>query len=166
MVLFAVGPRPPHDGANEKTGDLQESADLVLEITLHLDEQCAACQQCTHRVTVEALKRTSLYQPHCMMRAMPTASLRSLLLICIESAALAWRASMQIVGKPSAVSSVHSQSEVGPASMPMRTAPGAFNVRNRAISSGYELTVASLSTLPARSTTQMDVRFNEMSRPT
>jgi chaperonin GroEL len=45
-------------------------------------------------------------------------------------------------------------------------ADGTRNVRNRAISSGSELTVASLSTLPARSTTQMDVRFNETSRPT
>jgi hypothetical protein len=33
-----------------------------------------------------------------MMRAIPTASLRSLLLICILSTALAWRASMQTTG--------------------------------------------------------------------
>src|SRR5256886_13307369 len=45
-----------------------------------------------------SLTRTSLYHPHCMMRAMPTASLRSLLLICIFRAAFACRASMQITG--------------------------------------------------------------------
>src|SRR5262249_2933277 len=38
-----------------------------------------------------SLTRTSLNQPVCMMRAMPAASLRSLLLICILSTALAWR---------------------------------------------------------------------------
>jgi len=43
-----------------------------------------------------------------MMRAIPIASLRSLLLICIFSTALAWRASIQITGRPSRLSSVHS----------------------------------------------------------
>src|SRR5438128_1460568 len=42
-----------------------------------------------------------------MMRAMPTASLRSLLLICIFRAAFACRASMQITGSPILFSSVH-----------------------------------------------------------
>ena len=43
-----------------------------------------------------SLTCTSLNQPVCMMRAIPIASLRSLLLICILSTALAWRASIQI----------------------------------------------------------------------
>ena len=51
-----------------------------------------------------SLTRTSLNQPVCMMRAIPAASLRSLLLICILSTALAWRASMQITGRPSRLS--------------------------------------------------------------
>jgi hypothetical protein len=44
------------------------------------------------------------------------------------STALAWRASMQITGRPSRLSSVHSQVDVGPVSRPMRTAPGAFDL--------------------------------------
>src|SRR5262249_35143780 len=55
-----------------------------------------------------SLTRTSLNQPVCMMRAMPAASLRSLLLTCILSTALAWRASIQITGRPSCLTSVHS----------------------------------------------------------
>jgi transposase InsO family protein len=42
------------------------------------------------------LTRTSPHQPLCMIRASPRASFRSDLLICIDNAALAWRASMQI----------------------------------------------------------------------
>src|SRR5262249_49353279 len=59
-----------------------------------------------------SLTRTSLYHPHCMMRAMPAASLRSLLLICIFRAALACLASMQMTGNPSLFSSVHSHVDV------------------------------------------------------
>src|SRR5665213_321772 len=81
----------------------------------------------------QSLTRTSLNQPVCMMRSMPAASLRSLLLICILSTALAWRASMQITGRPSRVSSVHSHVVVGPVSMPIRTVPGAFDLTNDAI---------------------------------
>src|SRR5215471_936986 len=51
-----------------------------------------------------------------MMRAMPAASLRSLLLTCILSTALAWRASIQITGRPSCLTSVHSHVAVGPVS--------------------------------------------------
>src|SRR6516165_1561533 len=75
-----------------------------------------------------------------MMRAMPAASLRSLLLICILSTALAWRASIQITGTPSRLSSVHSHVLVGPVSRPIRIAPGAFDLTNAAIASGSEAT--------------------------
>src|SRR5437899_876247 len=75
-----------------------------------------------------SLTCTSLNQPVCVMRAIPTASLRSLLLICILSTALAWRASMQITGRPSCLSSVHSHVAVGPVSRPIRTAPGAVDL--------------------------------------
>jgi integrase len=51
-----------------------------------------------------------------------------LLLICILSTALAWRASIQITGRPSRLSSVHSHVDVGPVSRPMRTASGAFDL--------------------------------------
>jgi len=76
-----------------------------------------------------------------MMRAMPAASLRSLLLICILSTALAWRASIQITGRPSCLSSLHSNVAVGPVSRPTRTAPGAFDLTNAAIASGSESTM-------------------------
>ena len=38
------------------------------------------------------------------------------------------RRSMQITGRPSRLSSVHSQVDVGPVSRPMRIAPGAFDL--------------------------------------
>src|SRR5215467_1909098 len=59
-----------------------------------------------------------------MMRAMPTASLRSLLLICILRAAFACLASMQMMGRPSLFSSVHSHVDVAPVSSPIRAKCG------------------------------------------
>src|SRR5262245_30865591 len=78
-----------------------------------------------------SLTRTSLNQPVCMMRAMPAAWLRSLLLICILNTALAWRASMQITGRPSCLSSVHSHVLVDPVSRPTRIAPGRLRPHKR-----------------------------------
>ena len=86
--------------------------------------------------------------------------------ICILSTALAWRASMQITGRPSRLSSVHSHVAVGPVSRPIRTAPGAFDLTNAAITSGSELTTPSRMTDPVCDTTQMDVCFNDTSSPT
>jgi hypothetical protein len=43
------------------------------------------------------------------------------------------RASMQITGRPSRLSSVHSHVAVGPVSRPTRIAPGAFDLTNAAI---------------------------------
>jgi hypothetical protein len=63
---------------------------LEAQISLDLDEQRSADEEGFDRVTMRSLTRTSLYHPHCMMHAMPTASLRSLLLICILRAAFAW----------------------------------------------------------------------------
>jgi hypothetical protein len=97
---------------------------------------------------------------------MPAASLRSLLLICILSTALAWRASMQITGRPSRLSSVHSHVVVGPVSMPIRTVPGAFDLTNEAIASGSESATPSCTIDPAWFTTQIDVCFNDTSSPT
>src|SRR5262249_31939807 len=83
-----------------------------------------------------------------MMRAMPAASLRSLLLTCILSTALAWRASIQITGRPSCLSSVHSHVLVGPVSRPTRIAPGAPDLTNAAIAAGSESTTPSRTTDP------------------
>src|SRR5262245_38761846 len=114
-----------------------------------------------------SLTRTSLYHPHCMMRAMPAASLRSLLLICIFSTALAWRASMQITGSPSRLSPVHNQVAVGPVFNPTpgpvfnptRTAFGALDLTNAAIASGSKSTTPSRTTDPMSFTTQIDTCF-------
>src|SRR5262249_31690097 len=81
-----------------------------------------------------------------MIRAMPTASLRSLLLICILSTALAWRASIQITGRPSRLSSIHSHVDVGPLSSTTRTVSGALDLTKAAIAAGSE------STTPSRTT--------------
>src|SRR5262249_25866071 len=62
--------------------------------------------------------------------------LRSLLLICILSTALAWRASIQVTGRPSRLSSVHSHVVVVPVSRPTRIAPAAFDLTNAGIASG------------------------------
>jgi hypothetical protein len=61
-----------------------------------------------------------------LMRAIPIASLRSILLICIWSTAFAWRPSMQIIRRRSRLSSVHSHVDDGPVSRPMRTVSGAL----------------------------------------
>jgi hypothetical protein len=113
---------------DDETEVLEKAANMVLEIALDLDQQRPAGQQRPDRVAVDILNCTSLNQPVCMIRAIPIASLRSLLLICILSTALACRASIQITGRPSRLSSVHSQVDVGPVSRPMRTASGAFDL--------------------------------------
>ena len=77
---------------------------------------------------------------------MPTASLRSPLLICILRAALACLASMQMTGNPSLFSSVQSHVAVAPVSSPTRATCGACNLMNIAIASGSEGTP-----LPVRS---------------
>src|SRR6478736_5657587 len=87
--------------ADDETKILEEAADLILKIALNLDQQCPAARSALTEWLSRSLTHTALNQPVCMMRAMPAASLRSLLLICILSTALAWRASMQITGRPS-----------------------------------------------------------------
>ena len=61
---------------------------LLFQHAAGLDEEAA--------IISLLLTRISSHHPHCMMRAMPTASLRSLLLICIFRAAFACLASMQM----------------------------------------------------------------------
>jgi hypothetical protein len=100
-----------------------------------------------------------------MIRAMPMASLRSLLLICIFKAALACLASMQITGSPSRFSSVHSQVDVAPLSSPIRTGSAACWAMKVAITSGSVATMPSRTILPLASTMQIAVDFSETSRP-
>src|SRR5215475_4842627 len=129
-----MSPSDAVDGmADDETKVLEEAADLVLKITLDLTSNARLASSALTEWLSRSLTRTSLNQPVCMMRAIPAASLRSLLLICILSTAWAWRASMQITGRPSRLSSVHSHVAVGPVSRPTRIAPGAFDLTNAAI---------------------------------
>jgi hypothetical protein len=73
---------------------------------------------------------------------------------------------MQITGRPSRLSSVHNHVVVGPVSMPIRAVPGAFDLTNAAIASGSESTTPSCTIDPAWLTTQIDVCFNDTSKPT
>ena len=109
--------------ANDETEVFEKATHMVLEIAFDRLASSALTEWLSISLTC-----TSLNQPVCMMRAIPIASLRSLLLICILSTALAWRASIQITGRPSRLSSVHSHVDVGPVSRPMRTASGAFDL--------------------------------------
>jgi hypothetical protein len=104
--------------ADEQAQVFQQTTDLVLQIALHLDQQRAAHQKRTQCMTIEPLD--------CMIRAMPKASLRSLLLICIFKAAFACLASMQITGSSILLSSVLSHVDVAPVSSPMRATWGAL----------------------------------------
>src|SRR3974377_102699 len=71
------------------------------------------------------LTETSPSQPTPMICASPNASLASVLLTFSDSAALAWRASTQITGRPTAFNSWNSHVDSCPLSSPIRTAFGA-----------------------------------------
>src|SRR5215469_5926067 len=87
-------------------------------------------------MALRLLTLTSRYQPARTKCASPSASLASVLFTFMSSAFLAWRASRQTIGKPSAVSAVQSQVVNGPVSRPMRTAAGAYRRTAAAIAAG------------------------------
>ena len=60
--------------ADDKTEVLEKATDLVLEVTLDLDQQRPARQERLTEWLSRSLTRTSLNQPVCMMRAIPAAS--------------------------------------------------------------------------------------------
>jgi hypothetical protein len=74
--------------------------------------------------------------------------------------------SIQIIGTPRRLSSVHSHVAVGPLSSPTRTAFGALDRTNAAITSGSEPTTPSRTIDPVSLTTQIEVCFNDTSSPT
>ena len=67
----------------------EKATNMVLEIALDLDQQRRLASSALTEWLSISLTCTFLNQPVCMMRAIPIASLRSLLLICILSTALA-----------------------------------------------------------------------------
>src|SRR5215831_8681408 len=109
---------------------------------------------------------TGRYHPARTICASPNASLESVLLICIESAAFACRAWMHTIGMPAAFSACQCQTASGPVSIATFTARGAFVRTTSAIASGVERHVPCQTRLPSPSITQIAVSFWETSKPT
>jgi hypothetical protein len=84
------------------------------------------------------------------------------LLAAISSAALAWRASMQIAGTPSAFSAWKNQTDSGPVSNTTRSTFGACLRINVAIAAGSEAHLPRQTRLPARRI-ETAVSFNDTS---
>src|SRR5215472_14776618 len=81
---------------------------------------------------------TGRYHPARTICASPNASLESVLLICIDSAAFACRAWMHTIGTPAAFSACQCQTASGPVSIATFTARSAFVRTASAIASGVE----------------------------
>src|SRR6516162_6968933 len=109
---------------------------------------------------------TSRYQPTRMICARPKASLASVLLTFSDSAALAWRASTQITGRPACFNPWNNQFDNCPLSRPIRTAWGACCVTADTMASGVVSTWLRHTIFSASSITQIDVSFRDTSRPT
>jgi len=92
-----------------------------------------------------------------MIWASPAASFRSVLLGRTFKAALAWRASMQMTGRPRSCNSFQSQTARGPVSIPMRSRLGVYRIRNEESASGQVGIFFSATMRPASSTIQMAV---------
>ena len=119
----------------------------------------ALADQCVNRA---CLGEASQSLERSRRRHRPDRDIASALAECLDVVS----PSMQITGKPSALSSCHSQVVVGPVSRPMRVAPAAFALMNSAIASGSEITVPSDTISPLSSTTQIEVSLSDTSIPT
>ena len=113
-----------------------------------------------------SITRAPIFRPTRIICAMPRALLRSLLLICADSAAFICRVSTQITGKPASANALYSHCDKGPASRPMRSMASASSVRTARIATGLVATLTSRITLPALSTMHTLVSFTETSNPT
>ncbi len=97
--------------------------------------------------------------------AMPRASLRSVLTVIADNAALTWRVSSSTASKPASPRPTCSHWDKGPASSPIR-ATSMPDPRNQAVSaSGSLATLASRTIRPVASTTQMLLSFSDTSIP-
>src|SRR6267378_6235851 len=150
----------------DPTKCLQNAAHAILQRRDLRHDLGTRHQQCTHGLAVEPLHRHLAVQPTRMICARPRASLASVLLTFSDSAALAWRASTQITGRPAPFNSWNSQLDNCPLSSPIRTAWGACCFTAVAIASGVESTRPRHTILPASSMTQIEVSFRDTSRPT
>src|SRR5262245_3357651 len=119
--------------ANHETDVLEQATDLVLEITLDLDQQRPARQQRPNRVAIDIFD-AHLLKPAGLHDAGDPGSIIAVALIDLHfEYRLGVARSIQITGRPSRLSSVHSHVAVGPVSRPTRIAPGAFDLTNTAI---------------------------------
>jgi hypothetical protein len=125
---------------------LEEPTDLVLEISLNLDEQSSADEKSLDIVTVEVFNAHPLV-PSALHNTRDADSVVAIALVDF-SAALACLASMQMIGNRILLNSVHSHVDVGPASRPMRATCGACDLTNAAMSCGCDATVPSRMIFP------------------
>src|SRR3546814_7156825 len=112
------------------------------------------------------LTATSRYHPTRTSSARPRAAFSSLMFMRTDSAAWAWRASMQTTGRPVRLSSCQSQLDIAPVSRPTRSALGAFLATTAARTPGSDFTRPWYNGRPASSTMQIDVSFCDTSSPT
>src|SRR5215469_9319646 len=96
---------------------------------------------------------TARNQPIRMSCAIPRASLRSVLTTIADNAALTWRVSKSTTPNPACVRPAYSQCDRGPASSPMRVTGKPNPLKNVTRTCGSVATFASLTILPAASTT-------------
>ena len=111
------------------------------------------------------MRCTGRYQPMRKSWAMPLASLRSVLTIIAESAALTCRVSSSTASSPAPVRPAWSDRESGPASSPTRASGRPSSRKNRTSASGSLATFASRMIRPVASTTHTLLRSKETSIP-
>lgn len=155
--------------ADDRAEGLEDGADLVLEITAHPDQQGPRRKLGAHGVAGLGFD-VDLPEPAGANQLGDAGGVVAVGLRQHDLEAgvgvVAWRASMQSSGRPSARSSFHSQTESGPVSMPMRSASGARCRTKAAMAPGSVAVTPSTSVLPCSSTTQIAVVFWDTSRPT
>src|SRR5437868_710262 len=156
--------RPHH--ANLEAEIAQRATQIVLDVEGLGLQKLPTGQQHAALLAGHRLTCTGRYRPTRIICAMPRASLRSLLLICADSAAFICRVSTQITGKRASANALYSHCDNGPASRPMRSMASASSVRTARISAGLVATLTSRITLPALSTIHTLVSFTETSNPT
>src|SRR6185295_17510636 len=119
QLLGSHGEDIERGAADHQAEVFEKVANMVLEIALDLDQQRPARQQRPDRAAVDILD-VRLLEPTRLHDAGNPDSIVAVAFAYLHlEHALAWRASMQITGRPSRLSSVHSHVDVGPVSSPM-----------------------------------------------
>src|SRR5208337_1937825 len=145
---------------------LEHAPDMVRRRVVMLTSCALAPSSACVRWASSDFTCTDRYHPVRMLCASPSASFRSVLFICILSAALACLASRQTMLSPRSRSSCTSHGVIGPVSIPMPASSPACPRTARSICSGSVRHWPRQSLRPASSTTQIEVSFCETSKPT